>query len=544
MPTKQRNIVELKHVNVQTGKNAIKPYIVQPSYSVPRLSTEIIGNRWRALSTGFQITLDAENEKFVRTALEAIAAVDFEVDQRDIYYALRGKFGEGATLAGHPLGTIEAYDTFVGSVMEKLQLAVGYTMQSLGIRAGPRGYITGDDRTIFQNVKLPTGNISDVPVSASPTIQFNLVDENVTLKTQARKLIHYEKAAGMNSLLVSDMPTMIEALVMTSQGYNVEAATKMHADMEKRGLGLYVLGDSDPHGMQIQLSYGKASKSNSYMPDVFYPKKAVLLGLFPTIAKTLNLPPEHVTDVHMRVVPNLEKIIHDTDPSMQVEAEVFKTERKQWEWQSLSNLDAYAPAVYLVEALRAKENEIKYVPEANNTKATIEHYIKTTVEEFVDEEIKSFARNWLMENIYPVLVEQLERDLEGDIADFKDMADRELEKLRQMKSDDLREAVKLKLVKNPKQYWTDGIRKVINDMLKQKFDIKATVDWNVDTQGSSQAEKHIEINDPEVPEQPLTKDDIVESIEKRLNDKKGFKPIIQRIRDALETRFGKPSQVW
>jgi len=529
-------IVELKHAKIETAKPEAKKTLDAGKFQVPRLSIDIINNRWRAFSKhGTMLQLDPEIEQVVHAALEAILRTDIIVDQRDIYYSIRMGHPDW-TLAGHELKSEEAYNMFVGAVMEKLQLSTGFTMQSLGVRAGPRGYITGDETSYFI---LPDGK--RIPVSASPVIQFNLVDEGVQLRTQCRKIIHYEKAAGMNSLIINDIPTMIEALFMTSQGYNVEAATKMHADMEKRGLQLYVLGDADPHGMSIQLMYGRASKSNAYMPDAFYPKTAVLLGLFPRIAKALSLPPEHVTDVHMRVVPNLKKLMQETRPDMLPDAEIIEEFREQWEWQSLNGLDTLAPAIYLIESLRASGDEIKYVPEAAIIKQTLQQVIAESVNEFVDEEIDSFALTWLKENLKPDLVRQLKEDLAEDIEELKGQIKEELTKLDEMNAEDLREAIKLKLVKNPKQYWTDGLRKVVGDMLTEQFDITSDVVGSVNTQRSSSVEKEVSITNPEVPEQPLTKDDIIDSIEKRVTGKKG---LIQKIREAIESVFGQPDQTW
>jgi DNA topoisomerase VI subunit A len=532
------NIIELKHEEIKKAKpEADKILKSGKTLQVPRLTIAILRNRWRAYSKhGAMLDLDPEIDEMIKAALEAIITSPIIVDQRDIYYSIRMAHPDW-TLAGHEMKTEEAYNTFTGAIMEKLQLATGFTMQSLGVRAGPRGYITGDDRSFFT---LLDGR--KIPVNANPVIQFNLVDDGVTYTTQARKLIHYEKAAGMNTIITNDLPLMIEATYMTSQGYNVEAATKMHADMEKRGLKLYVLGDADPHGMNIQLMYGRASKSNAYMPDCFYPKNAVLLGLNPRVALALNLPFEHVTDVHMRVVPNLRQLIELTRPEMLEDVEIFEKQRKQWEWQSLNGLDPLGPAVYLIEALYARGDEIKYVPDANSSKETIQEVIKKLVDEFIEDEIAKFARDWLMENLFPKLVNQVRQDLDGEIADFQAKADEELEVLRNMKAEDLREAIKLKLVKNPKQYWTDALRKVIGDILKQRFDIRVpALEGDVQTHESSIVETEIKISDPEVPSKPLEKIDIVESIEKRITTKK---TLIQKLRDAIQKVFGCPSEIW
>ena len=267
---------------------------------------------------------------------------------------------------------------------------------------------------------------------------------------------------------------------------------------------------------------------------------AILLGLNPRIALALNLPSEHVTDVHMRIVPNLRQLIEQTRPEMLEDVEIFEKQRKQWEWQSLNGLDAYAPAIYLVESLYAKGDEIKYVPSSNIIKQKIEETIKELVTEFIKDEIEKHARNWLMDNLKPDLVQQLTSYLHSQIEAFTKKAEEELEKLNRMNENDLREAVKLKLVKNPKQYWTDALRKVITDILAQKFKITSDIDGTVEVQQVN-AEQNVTISEPEVPPKPLEKIDIIEAVEKRIT---GKKTLIQKLRDAIQKVFGKPSEIW
>ena len=530
-------IFALKHESVNVAKPNALQTLNSGCFEVPRLSVDIINNRWRAYQKGECAlhTLEPEVAKLVKAALEAIVSSDITMDQRDVYYSLRGKHPDWK-ISGHPLDTIQAYDTFVGKIMETIQLVTGYTMQSLGVRAGPRGYITGDDSSYF---KLPSG--LEIKISASPSLKFNLVDEGVQFVTHARKLIHYEKQAGMDALIINDIPVMIESVFMTSAGYSVEAATKLHADMEKRGLPLWVLGDADPHGMSMQCMYGRASKSNAYMPDSFYPKKATLLGLFPRIAEELNLPPEHVTPEHEKILPNLRKIIEETRPENIGDVEIFEQKLKKWEWQALSAQDQYAPAIYLIESLYAKNDEIKYVPTAEELKERISDEIKSSIDAYVEDQIDSFARRWLMENLKPKLVEQIRTDLKGDIEAFNQEADEQLEVLRKMNPEDLREAVKLKLVKQPKQYWNNAVWKVIDDVLSKKFTIDATVTGDVNTDGSARADTQVTVAQPEVPPTPLKKIDIITAIEKRVT---GKNMLIQKVRAAIQKVIGTPSEVW
>lgn len=530
-----KEIIEIKHTNVKTGKEIAKSKVgAKPEVHI--LSKDIIDGRWRTFTKhGTMVALDPDIEKMVKAAIEAIASTNVIVDQRDISYSIRGRHPDW-TYNGRPLKAEEVYNAFVGTVMEKVQLFTGITMQSMGVRAGPRGYITGDGNII-------TPKRGSIPIKAQPALDFDLVDEGVELNSPARKVIHFEKSAGFEGLVAEDMPKMIEAIFSTSQGYLVESANKFLADCEKRGLRLYAMHDADPHGIQMQLMYGLASKSNAYMPTSFYPRNVGLLGLFPRIAKKLGLPAEDVGSTHKRITQNLLKIVKET-PQMKIEIEEIIQNWEQWEFQALNGLDPRAPAIYMVEALRAIGDEIKHVPSAEVIKERIEEEINDDVERLVEDEIDSYARNWLEENLLEGLKDELRRWLEHDINSMREKANEELEKLREMTPDDLREAVKKKLVERPTRYWPDAVRLVMKDILNQHF----TIDENPSVRYGApeinsidQTDYDITISSPEVPEEPLTKDDIVDAIEDRVSKKTVLR---QKIRQAIEEIMGTPSQDW
>ena len=528
-------IIEVKHIDVRTGKGIAKAK-AELKPTVPRLSKDLINGRWRAISKhGTMITLDPDVEKMVKAAIQAIANTNITVDQRDIYYSIRGAHPHW-TYGGHSLKSKQAYGAFVGTVMEKVQLFTDVTMQSLGVRAGPRGFITGDGY-------ITTPKRRTIPIRAQPALDFDLVDRGVTVSTNARKVIHFEKSAGFEGLIANDMPKMIESLFSTSQGYLVEAANKFLADCQKRGMNIYTLHDADPHGMQMQLMYGKASKSNAYMPTSFYPVSVTILGLFPRIARELGLPAEDVGETHKVITQNLLKLVRE-EPQLRAEIEEIINTWQQWEYQALNGLDPRAPAIYMVEALRASKDEIKYVPDAEKLKEVIETNINEAVDELVEEQLDDYATNWLLETFLEGFKEELRSHLSEDITEMKEKANEQLEKLREMDPEDLREAVKKKLVERPTRYWGDAAKLVIKDMLDQHF----TIDENpvINYSGPeintiNGTDFDVEISDPDIPEQPLTKDDIVDAIQNRVSGKTALR---QRIREAVESVMGEPDQTW
>ena len=81
-------------------------------------------------------------------------------------------------------------------------------------------------------------------------------------------------------------------------------------------------------------------------------------------------------------------------------------------------------------------------------------------------------------------------------------------------------------------------------MIDKKFKIEAKPEVDVTLEEAS-VEKKIEISNPKIPEQPLTKDDIVQSIERKMVTRKEKRePLVVKIRGAFEKIFGMVDLKW
>jgi len=423
--------------------------------------------------------------------------------------------------------------------MENVQLATDRTMQSLGVRASPRGYIMGDG-TIWSTSR------GRIPLTAMPALSFDLVDEGVRVDSQARKIIHFEKDAGFEGLASKDNCTMLESQFSTSQGYLVESANKYLADSQKRGLKVYVVHDGDPHGLQMQLMYGMASKSNAYMPSIFYPspRSCILLGLFPRVSKGLGLPAEEVGEESRKIIPNLRRLSEE-HPEMIPDIDIVDKDNEQWEFQALNGLGSDAPIIYLIEALRAKCDEIKYVPDESELKGVILSEIKKELDSFIDDTIQSYVDSWFRENgLRDELIKNFRHILSSEIESWNEKAQAQFENAQNISPGDYREAVKFELVENPRRYWNSAAGSVIYNMVKKRFKIESKPIIEV-KMGEVKVDSEVEISEPEIPNKPLDKNDIVESIEKRVVPQSERRlPLVQKIRKVLEDVFGKPDLRW
>ena len=279
------------------------------------------------------------------------------------------------------------------------------------------------------------------------------------------------------------------------------------------------------------------------MTDRFYPHNVTYLGLVPSVAQALGLPPEDVSENDRKIIPNLRVLLQEKGEFIN-DVDIIDNLNQKWEYQALNALNERAPQIYLVEALRARNNEIKYVPDAGQLKETITESIREDAVSLVEQQISEFADRFYETNIKPKLIEQLKEKLTDDIDEFNSLMEQELPKLDDIPDTDIRESVKLKLVENPRQFWHSAQRQVARDMLEQKFDIVAKIKWETSVQEAN-AGKELVISDPNTPDSPLTKTDIVDSIQRRIITTKPVRDkVVNPIRKALEQVFGEPNEEW
>jgi len=530
-------IIEIKHVPIEEGKKKATEAITQ--FSIPAWKAKLIQNRWRAVKIGENKPLP-QREWWIKETLAAIASRHVIGDQRDVYYALRSANPSVKIEIGgkkYDWREVKVYHLFLNEIMEKAQLATGVTMQSMGIRAGPRGFIFSQDGELY----VPRKGIY-YSLNNSPALYFDLAEDNATYYGYSRKVIHFEKAAGFEGLTEGNISKMVEAIFSTSQGQLTEAAHKFLAERERNGMKVYSIHDADAFGVQMMMLYGLSSKNNAYMPSSFYAKQVLPLGLLPKVAKELNLESEKVEGQGLVVaeknLPDMLKL----RPEFKDDVEVLRTEKKQWEFQALSGIHESAPQIYIVESLRARGDEIKYVPA--EPKPDVVKEIKKKVEEFVNNQIDRYAERFFEDQLKPELIRQLTEKLKNDIEAYKTQSESEVKKIENSSNRDIREAIKMKLVENPVQYYTNAITKVINDILAQKFDIEADIEWKIDVK-QTKADANITITPPPSPAKDLTKDDITEAIEKRIiGQAPSRNKVVGRIRSALEKVFGVPDLTW
>ncbi len=525
--------VELQHVGVAEGKARARTASTLP-LNIPAFKA-ILDQRWIAAQTG-NYNPDPDMEWLVKEVLKLAPTLNDITTQRAIYYMLRGKF-PGRSFRGNELGSDKFYDQLVGTGMEKVQLASGVTMQSLGIWAAPRGYIAGDGT-------ISTQRRGRIPLTAQPTLNFDLADVGSRLQTNARKVIHFEKDAGFGGIVAGDMPKYIEAAFSTSQGQLSEAANKFLRQCEEWGLQVYSIHDADPFGAQMSLLYGLASKNNCYMADEFFPKGVKSLGFFPSIAKLLNLPPEKIDkdSADFRIFDNLNQIVQEK-PEMQPEVEAMMTSMRKWEFQALNAIDERAPQIYIIEGLRAKGDEIKYVPDGENLKNRVIGEAKDSVEPTIEVAVNR-AVNRALEVVKDEIETSIREAMVNDIEAFRKAAQGVIAELESAPANDYRESVKKELVKNPADYWDTAIGRIANRSFHYDLNIEAEVEV-VASVDSVKSDKVTEAMPPETPDMELTKDDIVASIERRIIGQAPKRDkVVEPIRKAFETVFGEPEQEW
>ena len=533
--------IEVGHTDPKEGRGELRG-MIGDDISIPSFRPEMIDGRWRAWFLDRFLAADTDQERVMHEVIRIAASMTDITTQRAVYYTLRGAHPDW-TYKGQGLGGEDFYAHFISWVMEKLQLHVGLTMQSMGIWAAPRGYIVGDGDIL-------SSRRGRIPLRAKPALGFDLADVGSQTVSRATKVIHFEKDAGFEALTGGDMPKYIEAVFSTSQGQLTEAANKYLRMAEDQGFDIYAVHDGDPSGIQMQLLYGLATKNNCYMPSEFYPTFVKPLGFYPTLGDALGLPPEDVTDKESGIFNNLLVLADekDQDPDM-ARFEVTKelhtmiVERKKWEFQALNAMHEKAPQIYLVEALRVHEDPIKTVPDEEDVKADVIEAVEDKSRGVARMAIQDLARRLISESMDQLLAD-LEDQLIDELEEWETQLNDSLDDLRATDALYFREAIKALLVQNPARYAVDMIDRLAGTLAVPSFDPDAELEVSF-TLSDVTAEVDGTLAVLDMPTEVLTKDDIVGAIEGRLVSAGGVRGrLVGRIREALEDRFGPPSQEW
>lgn len=532
------DVIEIQHLPMVQGRLALR---VVPSHAAIPSVSPVLTTRWRAQFK--EKFLDpGENAKYLDEIVQIILSLGGVTTQRAIYYALRGRHPEWTYKDG-PLGE-EFYQHLVSWLMEKLQLMTGMTMQAMGVWAAPRGYIIGDGT-------IQTSLRGRAPLSSKPVLGFDYADTGMILATHARKVIHFEKDAGLDSLTSNNFPKYIEAVFSTSQGQLTEAANKFLRQCEDRGMELYSVHDGDPSGIQMQLLYGMATKNNCYMPSEFYPTLVKPLGFYPSIGGALGLPPEDVTDKEDKIFDNLIDLTEGknrTFPQLRRfgfldEINVIINERKKWEFQALNAIHELAPKIYLLEGLRVHEDEVKYVPEAESIKKDVISAARSASAEKANDAISAFART-LLERAVPTVVEALTEALKDELEIYRLEVERSLAKLEAVEATSYREFVKRQLVAKPERYAAQVIAAMGPSLINATFIPKAGFSFSYEIE-DPESESVVTILPPRSDLPPVTKTQLVDAIEKEvLTNGRTRERVVGLIRGALEDRFGIPDNTW
>lgn len=537
MPESQK--IAVAHTSIVEGRGFLNSIDFSemsiPSF-VPTLDT-----RYRAEFKG-KFLDPGDNEKFLKEVKTIVGGLQDVTTQRAVYYALRGAHPEW-TYKGEPLGQ-EFYDHLIGWVMEKTQLMTGHTMQSLGIWPGNRGYIAGDG-TISTRIR------GKAPLNSKPMMGFDMVDVGVEIETNATKIIHFEKEAGLDQITSNNFPKYIEAIFSTTQGQPTEAGLKFLRMAEDRGMALYAIHDGDPAGMQMHLQYGMSSKNSCYMPDEFYPKLVRPLGFYPSVGESLGLPPESIKDSEDGIFNNIISLANEKMkmfPQLRrygfgKEVNVLTQQRKKWEFQALNAIHETAPKIYILEALRVHNDIIKYVPPADDIKEAVIDVAHQHALAEVEAEIDRHADRLYEAYLKPQLVAELTKRLAPNITAFDAQVVSAMKNLEDTPSENFREEIKYRLLQNPAFYAIDVLKKLAKEILPVRFSARGSAIFSFNITALT-AEVGVSTRAPQARD-PITRTALVNFIEGLiLKVPADRKRITQRIRQALEQRFGAPSETW
>ncbi|KAH8583819.1 topoisomerase VIA [Cryptosporidium sp. chipmunk genotype I] len=132
---------------------------------------------------------------------------------------------------------------------------------SFGLFPSPKGMIGGRIKLIYKNSDLL--DVEELGVSgATITDIFDLNESKYIIKTNVRYILLIEKASIFQYLMEREVYNRIPCLIITGKGFPDISTRKLVSDIiYKSGITALYLGDFDPHGINIYLTYVRGSNS-------------------------------------------------------------------------------------------------------------------------------------------------------------------------------------------------------------------------------------------------------------------------------------------
>ncbi|OLQ17179.1 Protein of unknown function C-terminus (DUF2399) family protein [Cryptosporidium hominis] len=145
---------------------------------------------------------------------------------------------------------------------------------SFGLFPSPKGIIGGRIKLIYKNSDFL--DVEELGVSgATITDIFDPNDSKYIIKTNVKYLLVIEKASIFQYLMEREIYNRIPCLIITGKGFPDISTRKLVSDIIcKSGITALYLGDFDPHGINIYLTYVRGSSNfESQMaacPSIYY----------------------------------------------------------------------------------------------------------------------------------------------------------------------------------------------------------------------------------------------------------------------------------
>ncbi|POM84330.1 Type IIB DNA topoisomerase family protein [Cryptosporidium meleagridis] len=145
---------------------------------------------------------------------------------------------------------------------------------SFGLFPSPKGMIGGRIKLIYKNSDFL--DVEELGVSgATITDIFDPNDSKYITKTNVKYLLVIEKASIFQYLMEREIYNRIPCLIITGKGFPDISTRKLVSDIiYKSGITALYLGDFDPHGINIYLTYVRGSSNfESQMaacPSIYY----------------------------------------------------------------------------------------------------------------------------------------------------------------------------------------------------------------------------------------------------------------------------------
>ncbi|XP_050512363.1 MATH and LRR domain-containing protein PFE0570w isoform X2 [Diabrotica virgifera virgifera] len=260
--------------------------------------------------------------------IQALLETNTKITKRELYYQMK-----------HVVKNQDYIDRAINAI-------------SCILDVGPWAFnVVSQKGLVLGDLKIFMAHGSVVDCSISATLIPQDIEDIAELHSTARFILVVEKEAIFQKLIDEDFQTKLNVpfIMITGKGYpDLNTQLFLRKLWTSMSLPVFILVDSDPHGIQIMLNYKFGSIKNAHLSRYLAVPKAKWIGVYPSEIHKFEITTQPLSDSDLSRINNLLRAHYmDDNPEIVAELKIMLQHKLKAGIEGLIKNDVFLSDVYL-----------------------------------------------------------------------------------------------------------------------------------------------------------------------------------------------------